>query len=163
MGFLSDAYTWIDANLAGGILPGGHEITAPGATIGGVIPTPFVGIQPAAPAPAPVAAQVPQVPTITAAGLPVGVARPGALAAPLGLPPGLARGRLQTLVARMMPDGTVIPVRTYPGRPALMSSDITAAKRVRRIGKMVNKLFPSRTRGYKSKRTQVVYRSRSRK
>ncbi len=161
MGFLSDAYTWIDANIAGGVLPGGHEITAPGATIGGVVPTPFYGIQPAAPAPAPV---VPQVPTLQPGGLPVPVPRPGALAAPLALPPGMPRGRLQTLVARMMPDGTVIPVRTYPGRPALMSSDVTAAKRVRRIGKMVNKLFPSRARrGYKSKRTQVVYRSRSKK
>lgn len=144
-------YDWIDANIAGGLLPGGHPISEPGATIGGVIPTPFVGVQPAAPTP------TPQVPTIVAPGaggiIPAGgIAMPGALGAP--------RGRLQTLVARVLPSGQVIPVRAFPGQPALMSSDMTAAKRVKRVMKAAAKLFPRRRA---AKSIKYSYRSSRKK
>lgn len=148
-------YDWIDANIAGGLLPGGHPLGEAGATIGGVIPTPFVGIQPAAPTPTP---QLPAV--VSPAGVPAGlggvlpaggVAMPGMPAAP--------RGRLQTLVARVMPGGQVIPVRAFPGRPALMSSDITAAKRVKRVMKLAAKLFPTR----RAKSVKYTYRTSRKK
>ncbi len=147
-------YDWIDANIAGGLLPGGHPLGEAGATIGGVIPTPFVGVQPAAPTPTPqVGAQVPAVIGAGLGGiLPAGgVAMPGVPAAP--------RGRLQTLVARVLPGGQVIPVRAFPGRPALMSSDITAAKRVKRVLKIAGRLFPTR----RAKSVKYTYRTSRKK
>ena len=62
-----------------------------------------------------------------------------------------------------MPSGQVIPVRAYPGRPALMSSDITAAKRVKRVLKIAGKLFPTRRRAASVKYTYRTSRKKSKK
>ncbi|MCK4960309.1 MAG: hypothetical protein KAT00_12935 [Planctomycetes bacterium] len=136
MGFLEDAYEWVDEKL-GGILPGGFvpegrtleeqqlaqtqaEIALPAAR------QQLAAVQAGAPA---------AVSPFAAGAFPAGVA----VQAPAG-----ARGRLMTLVARVMPNGQIIPVRQYPGRPALMSSDMTAAKRVKRVGQQAARLFPRR-------------------
>lgn len=143
MGFLADAYKWVDANLLGGVLPGGHPISAPGATIGGVVPTPFVGIQPAA-APAPfVAAPAPFVgaPTLFGGG---GAVQQAAMGMPVVAPrpAAMPRGRTVTAVARVLPNGQVIPVRMMPGRCIVTTADLQTVKRVKKAMKLLNRSFP---------------------
>lgn len=130
MGILQDAYAWVDRNVAGGFLPGGEPEL--GVPLAGAIERIAGQFAPGT-----------QLPSgFRANGVPAVI--PRAPLGPVGVP-GLAptRGRLQTLVARQMPDGTVIPVRTMPGQPVLMSSDFTAARRVCRVGSKIKKMFPS--------------------
>lgn len=142
MGWLSDAYSWVDANIAGGMLPGGVDVTKPGATIAGVIPTPFYGIQPAAAPVAPVAAGSGMfasggAATQAAQGMTV-VAPSGGACAP--------RGKLVTAVAKVLENGQVIPLRMMPGTPVAMSSDLAAVRRSKAALKRLSKLFPSKGR-----------------
>ncbi len=134
MGFLSDAYKWVDANLAGGLLPGGHSIGDPGATIAGVLPTPFVGIQPAA-APAAAPAQ---------AGLFGGAAQQAAMGMPVIAPRGPVqpRGRVVTATARVLENGQVIPMRMMPGRCIVTTADLSTVKRVKKAHKLLSRAFP---------------------
>lgn len=127
MGVLADAYAWVDRNIAGGFLPGGETaLGVPGAGLVERVAGQF--------------APGPQLPSGTR--LPAVI--PPAPLGPVGVPTvGCARGRLQTLVARQMPDGTVVPVRTMPGQPVLMSSDFTAARRVCRVGAKIKGMFPT--------------------
>ena len=145
MGFLEDAYEWVDERL-GGILPGGY---VPG---GRTLEEQQVA-QAQAQAQLPAARAALQQPLVPVAPAPLaGFAPTGLPVAPGVVAPAGARGRLMTLVARVMPTGQIIPVRQYPGSPALMSSDITAAKRVKRVASQAAKLFPKRGRaGSKSR------------
>lgn len=77
----------------------------------------------------------------------------GAVAAPLipGMPTlgaapaaRAARGKVATLVVRQSPTGQVELLSTTPGRPALYQRDMTAAKRLKRVGKKISRLFPKR-------------------
>ena len=145
MSWLGDAYRWVDANLAGGLLPGGQDVTQPGSTIAGVIPTPFVGIQPAAqPAPAQIGS-----PALAEGGLfSGGVVQQAAqgitqIARPVGAVVGRGRGRTLTAVATVFPDGTVVPRKMMAGSPVAMSSDISAVKRLKTAKKRILKVVPS--------------------
>ncbi len=142
MGFLEDAYEWVDEKL-GGVLPGGY---VPGgrtleeqqlAQTQAQVQLPAARAALAAPQAQPLAGFAPGAFPVGAPGVP----------APAG-----ARGRLMTLVARIMPNGQIIPVGQFPGRPTLMSSDITAAKRVKRVAGQAAKLFPRRSRSASKKR-----------
>ncbi len=155
MGLLADAWTWFDANVAGGLLPGGHPVLEPGATLGGVIPTPFVGIQPQAP----VAPGVVQPPV---AGFPA-MGGQAAMRAAMGMPvaaampPGAPRGKTITAEARVFPDGTIIPVRMRPGRPLVMSTDLQIVKRMKKVSRKLARAFPA------APRRRRHYHSRARK
>lgn len=140
MGILQDAYAWVDRNVAGGFLPGGETaLGVPGAGLVERVAGQF--------------APGPQLPSGTR--LPAVV--PPAPLGPVGQPTlGGARGRLQTLVARQLPDGTVVPVRTMPGQPVLMSSDFTAARRVCRVGAKIKKMFPTASRSRKKYGTKCA-------
>ncbi len=147
MGFLADAYKWVDANITGGLLPGGHPVTAPGATIAGVVPTPFVGVQPAA-AVAPAAAA----PAVFG-----GAAQQAAFGMPTTAPTGavMPRGKLVTAVARVMPNGAVVPVRMMPGRSLVTTADLATVKRVKKTHKLLSRAFPKprkkrRSRSYRA-------------
>jgi len=143
MSWLGDAYQWVDANLAGGLLPGGHEVSDPGATIAGVVPTPFVGIQPAA---APAAAPA-------GAGMFGGAAGQAAMGLPVAASAApRSRGKLVTAVARMNPDGSITPVKMLPGSPVAMSSDLAAVRRVKSAKKRIKKMLPDRRSNRCSKR-----------
>ena len=151
MGLAADAWAWIDSNLAGGLLPGGVDVTEPGSTIAGVVPTPFFGLQP--PAQAAAAAATP------AAAMMAGAAGPAALQAAMGMPVtarvnGAPRGRIVTAVARVMPNGTMIPVRMLPGRPLVTSADLATVKRVKKTARKLARAFPkpkARRRSYRSR------------
>jgi hypothetical protein len=54
------------------------------------------------------------------------------------------RGKVATLVVRQDPTGSVELLSTTPGRPALYQRDVTAAKRLKRVGKKIARLFPKR-------------------
>lgn len=54
------------------------------------------------------------------------------------------RGKVATLVVRQDPAGGVELLSTTPGRPALYQRDMTAAKRLKRVGKKIARLFPKR-------------------
>lgn len=54
------------------------------------------------------------------------------------------RGKVATLVVRQDPTGAVELLSTTPGRPALYQRDVTAAKRLKRVGKKIARLFPKR-------------------
>lgn len=54
------------------------------------------------------------------------------------------RGKVATLVVRQDPTGQVELLSTTPGRPALYQRDVTAAKRLKRVGKKIARLFPKR-------------------
>ena len=135
MGALADAYRWLDANVTGGLLPGGHPLMEPGATIAGVLPTPFVGIQPAAQPAAPAGGgmfgggAVQQ----AAMGMPVMAPRPAAM----------PRGKTVTAVARVMPNGAVVPVRMMPGRCIVTTADLATVKRVKKAKKILDRAFPA--------------------
>ena len=136
MGALADAWRWADANLFGGLLPGGHEVSAPGATIAGVIPTPFVGVQPAAQ------------PAANGAGVPAlfgGAAQSAAMGMPTSAPRGpyQPRGKTVTGVARVMPDGSVVPVRMMPGLCIVTTADLATVKRVKKAHKLLARAFPA--------------------
>ena len=141
MGFLERAYEWVDERL-GGVLPGGYVPAGRTIEEQQLAQAQAEAQLPAARAQlAAVQAGAPAV--IAPAGFPAlgGIVQPGgvpAVAAP--------RGRIVTLVARIMPGGQIVPIRQYQGRPALMSSDMTAARRVKRIGQQVAKMFPKRRR-----------------
>ncbi len=144
MGWLDDAYTWVDANLLGGLLPGGHEITAPGATIGGIIPTPFVGVQPA-PAPAQIGAPQLAGGGLFAGGLVQQAAAGMRVTAPRanGVLSARGRGRTVTAVATVYEDGTIVPRRMLPGSPVAMSSDLAAVRRLKAAKARICKAVPS--------------------
>lgn len=143
MGLLSDAYTWIDRNLAGGILPGGFT---------GGIGLPLAGaVERVAGqfAPGP---QLPQTPT----GLPLvptAVAAPGLFAggaafqAAAGMPvvaPRAAaapRGKIITATARIV-NGQIIPVKMVPGRALVTTEDLRTVKRVRKTLRLLDRAFP---------------------
>ena len=56
------------------------------------------------------------------------------------------RGRTLTEVYTVFPDGTKQLKSVTPGGVKLYSRDVTAAKRTRKIGRLVNRLFPTRRR-----------------
>ena len=144
MSWLSDAYTWIDANIMGGVLPGGHEVTAPGATIGGVIPTPFYGVQPANGA----------APGAPAGGMfGAGAAVTAAQGMPTTFPgrPSAPRGRSVTATATVYPDGSILPQRMVPGRVIVTTEDLQTVKRVKKAKRLLDRAFPAprkKTRRY---------------
>lgn len=151
MGILADAYKWIDANLAGGLLPGGHPVAEPGATIGGVIPTPFVGIQPAA---TPTAAAAPGAMQVFGGGAAAQAALGFPVTAPRMMMP---RGRSIIAEASLMPDGTIMPRRMLPGRVVVTSADLKTVKRMKRAQGALNRAFPTHKRRRRSyTRTRVV-------
>lgn len=140
MGILSDAYAWVDRNIAGGFLPGGE--TALGVPGAGLIERAAGQLAPG-----------PQLPS----GFRAPAVVPAAPLGPVGAPTlRAATGRLQTLVARQMPDGSIQPVRTMPGQPVLMSSDFTAARRVCRVGAKIKKMFPTARRTSKKYGTKCA-------
>lgn len=65
---------------------------------------------------------------------------------------GRARGRLMTYEVTHYPDGTYQLQRTTPGGVALYSRDLSAAKRVKRINSLTNRLFPRPRRSTKATR-----------
>lgn len=74
-----------------------------------------------------------------------GAAAPGTIGIPGTVPAGgRVRGRIMTAVARVMPNGQSIPISVRPGRPVVMSTDVSAAKRLKRVQKLCRKLFPRR-------------------
>jgi len=143
MSWLGDAYRWVDANLAGGLLPGGQDVSQPGSTIAGIIPTPFVGIQPAAPAaigsPALAGGGLFGGGAVQQAAQGIAVSAPRPVAANFGR----GRGRTVTAVATVFADGTVVPRKMMPGSPVAMSSDISAVKRLKSAKKRILKVVPS--------------------
>lgn len=64
---------------------------------------------------------------------------------------GGVRGRRMTAVATVLPTGQIIPRSVTPGGVALYTRDLTAAKRVKRVGGRINRLFP-RARRRKGKK-----------
>ena len=71
---------------------------------------------------------------------------PGLAGLPMAAPSGARgpRGKVATLVVRQDPTGAVELISTTPGRPALYQRDVTAAKRLKRVGKKIARLFPKR-------------------
>ena len=60
------------------------------------------------------------------------------------------RGKTMTAIATVYPDGRIVPKKITTGGVALYRRDLTAAKRVKRVQKEVNRLFPAR-RSYQKK------------
>lgn len=62
------------------------------------------------------------------------------------------RGRIVTLKARLLPGQAPQPISITPGGVALYSRDITAANRLKRVQKKINRLFPRPRRYYGKKK-----------
>ena len=75
-----------------------------------------------------------------------------------GLPGGMAVGSpyytnaagMTKLANRFSPDG--VHVYVARGRPLLFSGDVAAVKRVRRVGRLCHRFFPSRSRSHSRRR-----------
>lgn len=145
MGWLTDAYDWVDRELASGLLPGGvsvGESTSPLALLTGgpsaalpatVQPTLSIG----APGLAGGGIFAGGVVQQAAAGFTIRAPRPnGAIAA-------RGRGRAVTVVATVFEDGTIVPRRMMPGSPVAMSSDLAAVRRLKSAKKRICKAVPS--------------------
>lgn len=140
MGWLSDAYDWVDTNIAQGALPGGTPLLAKDTLLGG-------GVQGVLAAPAPAQIGAPQLAGggLFGGGAALQAAQGIAVRAPApnGAIAARGRGRTVTAVATVYEDGTIIPRRMLPGSPVAMSSDISAVKRLKTAKKRLNKAIPS--------------------
>ncbi len=75
----------------------------------------------------------------------------GALAGGVAAGPMAPRGKRMTMEVRVVPGQPPQPVKITPGGVALYSRDLTAAKRAKRVGSTINRLFPRPRRGGKKK------------
>ncbi len=58
--------------------------------------------------------------------------------------PAAPRGRLVTMIARAMPDGTMVPVKAVPGGVSLFARDLSAVRRVKSVMRRLGRFFPRR-------------------
>ena len=66
----------------------------------------------------------------------------GGAGAPAAAAPAAPRGKRMTMEVRLIPGQPPQPIKVVPGGVALYSRDLTAAKRAKRVGGTINKLFP---------------------
>ena len=76
----------------------------------------------------------------------------------VGQTPGARRDRYATAVVKITPEGEVVPVDVFKGKPLLTRKDIATVKRVKKCKAKLNRWFPSKRR--KACKTRTVYRKK---
>ncbi len=145
MSWLSDAYDWVDTQLASGLLPGGvspQQSASPLGLLASQLPVvqapaaqPTIAI--GAPGLASGGLFAGGVVQQAASGFAVTAPRPNGAVAARG------RGRTVTAVATVYEDGSIVPRRMMPGSPVAMSSDLAAVRRLKSAKARICKAVPS--------------------